>query len=100
MLAIALVNRNIKITYRLLGMNFAVYGIAGGAGVLIARGAVHSKLASISGVPTALQPWLTQLSDAAMKPLLIFAVSFAAAGIILLAVSLIYPGRTQPPAGI
>jgi hypothetical protein len=95
MLLITLVNFNLKRTCLVLGITFSAYGILEAAGILFARALLHSRLASLSDAPVSLRPWLVQLADAATKPLLIFGAAFAAAGIILIVVSILYHGRTQ-----
>ena len=100
MLGIALVNRRIKTTYRVLGLVFAVYGILETSGLLIGLSLIYSKLASLSDIPVSLRPWLIQLADAATKPLLIFAVCCAAAGIILFIVSLLYHGGAKKTTAV
>ncbi len=95
---IALVNFNLKRTYLVLGTTFTCYGILEAAGVIVARVLIHNRLASLSGVPASLQPWLSQLADTTTNPLLIFAACFTAAGIILITVSTIYRQGTKHPA--
>ncbi|RJO62697.1 MAG: hypothetical protein C4542_02385 [Dehalococcoidia bacterium] len=94
-LFIILVNRNVKTTCRILGGTFMTYGVTEAAGVIISRGLIHNQMASaLTGVPPSMQPWLVQLIDSLMNPLLIFAISCAVLGVILFVVSFLYR-RTQ-----
>ncbi len=90
MALITLTNFNLKKTYLVLGRTFACYGILETAAVVVTRVLIHSRIASLSGIPVSLQPWIIQLADTATNPLLVFAVCFSAAGIILVTVSALY----------
>jgi hypothetical protein len=98
MALIAVVNFNLKRAYLVLGITFAAYGTLEAGGLIVARALIHSRLTSFSDVPISMRPWLIQLVDTATNPLLIFAVCFAAAGIILITVSALYRRRTKHPA--
>jgi hypothetical protein len=93
-LLIILVNRDVKIICRILGGVLALYGIIETFGILLSRGLIHSDLASFADVPHSLQPWLVNLIDSAVNPLLIFAVVCAVLGIALFVFSFIYRGRS------
>ena len=95
-LGIVLINHNVKVNCRILGSTFTTYGVIEAAGILISRSLVHSQLSSIADLPQSLRPWLAQLADSVMQPLLIFAIACAALGVILFVVSFLYNRRPEP----
>ena len=95
-LGIVLINHNVKVNCRILGSTFTTYGVIEAAGILISRSLVHSQLSSIADLPQSLRPWLAQLADSVMQPLLIFAIACAALGVILFVVSFLYNRRREP----
>ena len=97
-LGIILINRSVKVSCRILGGIFATYGITEAIGLIISRGLVHSQLLSLSGVPESLQPWLVQLADSLMNPLLVFSIFCAALGVTLFVVSFLYHRKQEPSA--
>jgi hypothetical protein len=98
-LGIILINRNVKVNCRILGGVFATYGITEAAGVIISRGLIHKQMASsLTEVPSSIQPWLVQLVDSLLNPLLIFAISCAVLGVILFVVSFLYRRTQEKPA--
>ena len=95
-LGIVLINHNVKVNCRILGSTFTTYGVIEAAGILISRSLVHNQLSSIADLPQSLRPWLAQLADSVMQPLLIFAIACAALGVILFVVSFLYNRRPEP----
>jgi tetrahydromethanopterin S-methyltransferase subunit B len=99
-LCIILVNRDVKAICRILGSVLVPYGIVEAAGIIVARVLAHSQMAKISAMPQSLQPWLVGLIEGLMNPLLIFAISCAALGVILFIVSFIYGRNQEKPATV
>ena len=99
-LCIILINHNVKVICRGLGAILMTYGITEAAGILISRGLVHNQMSSLSEVPLSLQPWLAQLLDGLMNPLLSFAISCAVLGVFLFIVSFLYHHRQEKPATV
>ena len=99
-LCIILVNRDVKAICRILGSVLVPYGVIETAGIIVARVLAHSQMAKVSDMPQSLQPWLAQFIDASTTPLLIFAISCAALGIVLFIVSFIYGRNQEKPATV
>jgi hypothetical protein len=94
---IILINRNVKVNCRILGGVFATYGITEAAGVIISRGLIHNQMASsLTEVPSSIRPWLVQLVDSLMNPLLVFSIFCAALGVTLFVVSFLYHHKQEP----
>ncbi|OGO23954.1 MAG: hypothetical protein A2144_05635 [Chloroflexi bacterium RBG_16_50_9] len=89
---IVLINRNIKDATRGLGINFMIYGALEFAGIYVARNYAPVNL-MVTDLPPSLQTWLASVYGDLLAPLQIFSLGLFVAGVVLLAVSIIYQPR-------
>ena len=97
-LAIILINRQVKITSRLLGIIFATYGALELANISIFKSLGKNQLLKYDiDIPQAVQGLPEQLLSSLLSPLLWFSIGFLIAGVTLIAVSIIYRSRQASP---
>ena len=95
-IAIALIDREVRATTRRLGIPLLIYGIIEYAGILVGNYFIEKQV-QISELPS-LQAWLLQFIDNLMNPLEIFSLSLLICGAVLTIVSFVYR-PSQSPAG-
>ena len=94
-LAIILINRQVKITSRLLGIVLATYGALELANISLVKSLGRNQLLKYDiDIPQAVQGLPEQLLSNLLSPLLWLSIGFLIAGVTLIAVSIIY-GRRQ-----
>ena len=92
-LAIILINRNVRGSTRELGITLLIYGALEFATVFLARNYTPSSLPFPSGIPATLETWLLGLSADLLTPLQTFSIGVLVGGVVLLIVSFVYPRR-------
>ena len=88
-LCIILINRNVKITTRSLGITSLTYGAIEFGGLFAAD---HFGLAQLSELDllAAFQEWLPQFASNLLSPLQTFSIGLMAVGVVLIIVSVVY----------
>jgi hypothetical protein len=88
-LCIILINRNVKITIRSLGITSLIYGAIEFGGLFAAK---HFGLAQLPefDLPSAFQEWLPQFASNLLSPLQMFTIGMMAVGVVLIIVSVVY----------
>ena len=97
-LAIILINLEVKGACRWLGITFLVYGVIFAAGVFFGKDILHTKIlqpALEADLPLVLQNWILQMTLELVSPLQIFSIGIAVFGVVLLVVSFVYPRLRQ-----
>lgn len=100
-LAIVLINREVVGATRWLGINFLIYGAIAAVGNLLLKNFATDRLALLMtepDIPLALQTSMLQFLNDFMGPLQMLSIGIAAAGVVLIVVSFVYPRlrQTQP----
>jgi hypothetical protein len=88
---IILINRNVRVITRSLGIGLAVYGIFEFAGVLVARAINFTGI--LSDLSASLDTWITGFFRDFLLPLQLFSLGVLVIGVVLLVVSFVYRPR-------
>jgi hypothetical protein len=99
-IAIFLINRNVRDSTRSLGISLLVYGVLEFAGVYVARHFLPTDISFLfpdsAGIPESLQTWLSGFYADLLSPLLILSIIVMVVGALLIAVSIVYRrGRSE-----
>ena len=73
-----------------LGIFFLVFDVMEYIGVFIAKGMSGDFIPSDADVPTAVQSWIPQFIENALKSLKVLAIGFTVIGVVLVVVSILY----------
>ncbi|MFC1870566.1 hypothetical protein ACFLYE_04800 [Chloroflexota bacterium] len=92
-LCIFLISRRVKGTSRSLGTTFLTVGVLGYAGIFAAQYFMAAQI-GVLGMPSAVAAWLPQFLNNLWAPLQTFNIAVAAAGLVLVIVSIVY--RREP----
>lgn len=96
---IFLINRNVKVSTRSLGINLLIYGVLEFAGIYLARHFLPTDLSSMFpdafGVPESLQTWLSGFYVDLLAPLQTLSIIVMVVAVALIVVSIVYR-RRQP----
>jgi len=92
---IVLINRNVKITTRSLGITSLIYGAIEYGGIFAANHFGGAQLAQFD-LPPLLQEWLPQFAGNILSPLEMFSIGLMVAGVVLITVSFVYPRWRKP----
>ena len=100
-LAIVLINHEVKGATRWLGINFLIYGAITAVGNLLLKNFATNRPALLmteADIPLALQTSMLQLLNDFLAPLQMLSIGLAVAGVVLIVVSIVYPRlrQTQP----
>ena len=86
---IALINRNVRVTTRSLGVTALIDGVIGFVGIVVGGKFLESLLAQIDA-PASLQAWMPQLAGDLLSPMKMFSIGVMVAGVVLIIVSIVY----------
>jgi len=93
-IAIFLINRNVRDSTRSLGISLLVYGVLEFAGIYVARHFLPTDISFLfpdsAGIPESLQTWLSGFYVDVLAPLQIFSIIILAVGVVLIVVSILY----------
>ncbi|MDD5082130.1 MAG: hypothetical protein PHU08_02025 [Dehalococcoidales bacterium] len=89
-LGIILVSHQINTSAIILGIIFLVGGAIQMAGFFLTKNFISGQLPPSPDMPAALWPWLPQVFNDALKPLLIFGIGLLVMGVVLVVFSLVY----------
>ena len=93
-IAIFLINRNVRDSTRSLGISLLVYGVLEFAGVYVARHFLPTDISFLfpdsAGIPESLQTWLSGFYVDVLAPLQMFSIIILAFGVVLIVVSILY----------
>ena len=95
MLGIILIYHQVKGATRTLGSTLLTYGVLGYAGIFASQYLIGTQIGAL-GLPSAIQAWLPGFLDGLWSPLQTFNITVAAAGLVLIIVSIVYPWRPSP----
>jgi hypothetical protein len=87
---IILINRDVRVITRSLGIDLLIYGALEFAGVYVARHYMTTNLPMPSDMPASLQTWLSGLTSDMLAPLQALSLGLLIGGVVLLVVSFIY----------
>jgi hypothetical protein len=93
-LAIILINHEVKGASRWLGVTFFIYGAIFATGLFIGLGILETQIAESAvetGLPISLQTWIQQLPGQILSPLQMLSIGLAVLGVVLIVVSFVYP---------
>jgi hypothetical protein len=91
---IVVINLNLVLIAFTTGAAFALSGLLSLPGGLLGLSAARQAVMASPDLPGAVVPWLAQLVTGVFQPLIVFAAVCLAAGAILLAVGIIFRGKT------
>ncbi len=97
-LAIVLINHEVKGATRWLGINFLIYGAIAIIGNLLLKNFATDRPALLMtepDIPPALQTSMLQLLNDVLAPLQMLGIGLAVAGVVLIVVSIVYPRLRQ-----
>jgi hypothetical protein len=98
-IAIFLINRNVRNSTRSLGISLLVYGVLEFAGVYVARNLLPTDISFLfpdsAGIPESLQTWLSGFYTDVLAPLQIFSIIILAIGVVLIVVSILYRRKQE-----
>jgi len=93
---IVLLNRQVKSATRKVGTIFLTYGVLWFAGILIAKYFIKKAQLPWTEIPPSLEAQLPQLVNDFSAPLQWFSLGLLIGGVVLIAVSFVYPRWRQP----
>jgi hypothetical protein len=94
-LGIILINRDVRVITRSLGIDLLIYGALEFAGVYVARHYMTTSLPMPADVPVSLQTWLSGLTSDLLAPLQAFSLGLLIGGVVLVVVSFVYRRRVE-----
>jgi hypothetical protein len=94
-LGITLINRDVRVITRSLGIDLLIYGALEFAGVYFARHYMTTSLPMPSDIPLSLQTWLSGLTSDLLAPLQTFSLILLIIGIVLIVASVVYRRRVD-----
>ncbi len=92
-LGIILINRDVRVITRSLGIDLLIYGALECAGVYIARYYMTANLPMPSDIPVSLQTWLSGFTSDLLVPLQTLGIGILIGGIVLFVFSFFYKPR-------
>jgi hypothetical protein len=93
-LGIILINRDVRVITRSLGISLLIYGAFEFAGIYVARHYMTTSLPMPSDIPVSLQTWLSGFTSDLLAPLQAFSLGLLIGGVVLLVVSFVYRRRS------
>ena len=92
---IVLINHDVKITTRSLGITSLIYGAIEYGGIFAANHFGGAQLAQLD-LPSLFQDWLPQFVGNILSPLEMFSIGLMVAGVVLITTSFVYPMWRKP----
>ncbi|GEM_PF-1257109 len=92
-IAIILIDREVKATTRRLGIPLFIYGAIEYAGIIVGKNFLSGGKLPLSDLPPYLQTWMFQFIDNLIRPLEIFSLGLLVGGVVLIIISFVYPRR-------